>query len=77
MQRDVYESLGDFNIHCADVQDYIEGVDAIEERNIVDVLSKSYGEFSFLSVQIDCILNGRNYCNNDFTRVSSNGPVSG
>ena len=67
--------MGDFNSRCANVQDYIEGVDAIAERNIVDVLSNSYGELliQFLISANCCILNGRNYHNNDFTCVSSKG----
>ena len=67
--------MGDLNSRCANSQDYIEGVDTIAERNVVDFSSNAYGELliQFLISANCCILNGRNYCNNDFTCVSTKG----
>lgn len=67
--------MGDLNSRCGDSQDYIEGVDIVAERNVVDFTSNSYGELliQFLISANCCMLNGRNYCKNDFTCVSTKG----
>lgn len=51
---------GAFNSRCADAQVYIERVDSIGERNVLD---DSHGELviQFLIGANGCILNGRNY----------------
>ena len=55
--------------------DHIEGVDSIPSRNVVDFTKNSYGEYlcKFLIDSNCCILNGRQYNNNDFTFVSTRG----
>ena len=67
--------MGDLNSRCANAQDYTEGVDIVEERDVVDYSSNSYGQLliQFLISANCCMLNGRNYCNNDFTCVSTKG----
>lgn len=51
---------GDFNSRCGNESDYIEGVDNLCQRDVL------------ISVNC-CILNGRNFVNNDFTCVSTKG----
>ena len=67
--------MGDLNSRCANAQDYIEGVDTVAERDVVDYSSNSYGELliQFLISANCCMLNGRNYYKNDFTCVSTKG----
>ena len=36
--------MGDFNSRCGDAQDYIEGVDSIGDRDIVDRTVNDHGE---------------------------------
>ena len=66
---------GDFNSRIGDMPDHIEGVDSIPSRNVVDFTKNSYGEYlcKFLIDSNCCILNGRQYNNNDFTFVSTRG----
>ena len=69
---------GDFNSRMGDMADFIEGVDTIQERNIIDYSKNMYGEFlcKFLVDSNCCILNGRqctDTCDNDFTFVSTRG----
>ena len=58
--------------------DFIEGVDVIQDRNVIDYSKNMYGEFlcNFLIDSNCCILNGRQ-CktidDNDFTFVSTRG----
>ena len=66
---------GDWNSRVADIDDYIQGIDYLPERNVVDFTPNSYGEIfcEFLSNINCCILNGRNCIKNDFTFVSTRG----
>ncbi|VDI27419.1 Hypothetical predicted protein [Mytilus galloprovincialis] len=66
---------GDWNSRCSDFSDFIEGVDQLPERNIVDFQHNSYGSV-FCDFLIDvncCILNGRNSLHNDYTFISTRG----
>ena len=66
---------GDWNSRCSDLPDYIEGVDTLQERNIVDFQLNSYGTI-FCDFLIDvncCFLNGPNMLQNDYTFVSTRG----
>ena len=65
---------GDFNSRCGGEADYIEGIDDIIERNVVDYKKNHYGNIllDFL-ISSNCVmLNGR-HVNNDFTSVSTKG----
>jgi hypothetical protein len=60
---------GDFNARCGDKEDYIEGIDPIPERSVIDRHVNQYGEMlcdMLLSANM-CILNGRNCTHNDYT----------
>ncbi|CAG2255049.1 unnamed protein product [Mytilus edulis] len=66
---------GDWNSRCSDFSDFIEGVDQLPERNIVDFQHNPYGSV-FCDFLIDvncCILNGRNSLHNDYTFISTRG----
>ncbi len=54
---------GDFNSRIGDMADYIEGIDSISERLVVDFDIKSYGDnlIEFLTDSSCCVVNGRNY----------------
>ncbi|CAC5356045.1 unnamed protein product [Mytilus coruscus] len=69
----IYAVIG--NSRVSDIEDYIQGIDLLPERNVVDFTPNSYGDLfcEFLSNINCCILNGRNFFNNDFTFVSSRG----
>ena len=58
----VFFLCGDFNSRCADMEDYIPGIDNVPERDIVDYKSNAYGELlcDYLISSSCCILNGRN-----------------
>ncbi|VDI68964.1 Hypothetical predicted protein [Mytilus galloprovincialis] len=66
---------GDVNSRCGSEQDYIQGVDDINDREIIDVSSNKYGDLliDFLTSCNLCMLNGRADGNNDFTCVSKRG----
>ncbi|CAG2233728.1 unnamed protein product [Mytilus edulis] len=66
---------GDVNSRCGSEQDYIQGVDDINDREIIDVFSNKYGDLliDFLTSCNLCMLNGRSDGNNDFTCVSKRG----
>ena len=61
--------FGDFNSRCADLNDYIKGVDNLSDREVVDFQVNKYGHIllDFLMNSNFCILNGRNSIKNDFT----------
>lgn len=70
-----YLICGDFNSRCGDSSDFIEGVDDLEEREVVDVGRNSYGDY-FVDFMINaecCMLNGRNSTVNDYTFISNRG----
>ncbi|CAG2228878.1 unnamed protein product [Mytilus edulis] len=52
---------GDVNSRCGSEQDYIQGVDDINDREIIDVFSNKYGDLliDFLTSCNLCMLNGR------------------
>ena len=65
---------GNFNARCGGEADYIEGIDVIQERMIVDYKKNFYGDL-FIDFLIKCscvMLNGRSG-NNDFTSISTKG----
>ena len=64
---------GDFNARCGSDADYIEGVDDIEPRSIVDYCKNSYYDiFIDFLINRNCIvLNGRGKGSNDYTAISS------
>lgn len=53
---------GDFNARVSNLDDYIQGIDNIKDRNVVDYKCNKYGELlcDFLINTNCCILNGRN-----------------
>ncbi len=61
-QLGVFYICGDFNSRIGYVQDYIEGVDQIPEREVIDFTRNQYGKKfeEFLISSNCCILNGRN-----------------
>ena len=69
---------GDFNYRCGNDCDFIEGVDPVEERQVVDFNKNVYGDIllEFL-ININCVMvNGRNMKSddaNDYTSVSHRG----
>ena len=66
---------GDVNSRCGETADYIEGVDDVSEREVIDFSSNHYGDL-LLSFLIDCnfcMLNSRVNGKNDFTHVSHHG----
>ncbi|XP_053391507.1 uncharacterized protein LOC128554275 [Mercenaria mercenaria] len=66
---------GDFNSRCGDEPDFIEGIDEIPMRNVVDFTSNEYSDIfiDFLISSNFCILNGRNHIGNDFTCIRPQG----
>ena len=66
---------GDFNSRCGEASDYVEGVDDVRERDVIDVTMNHYGDL-LLNFLIDCnfcMINGRVKGKNDFTHVSHRG----
>ena len=65
---------GDFNARIGCESDYIEGVDDVKPREVIDETLNSYGDhlLDFLINCNMCILNGR-VGSNDFTHVSKRG----
>ena len=65
---------GDFNARIGCESDYIEGVDDVKPREVIDETLNSYGDhlLDFLINCNMCILNGR-VGSNDFTHVSRRG----
>jgi len=66
---------GDLNSRCGENEDFIAGVDSIPHRHVVDFKSNAYGDhlIQFLIDSNMCMLNGRNFVQNDFTSVSTKG----
>ncbi|CAC5387295.1 unnamed protein product [Mytilus coruscus] len=69
------QSYEDWNSRVSDMPDFIEGIDILPERNVVDFTNNSYGDIfcEFLSNVNCCILNGKNFLSNDFTFISTRG----
>jgi hypothetical protein len=65
---------GDFNARCGDIQDFIEGVDNVQKRHVIDDVSNRNGDLpiEFLVDCNMCMLNGRTG-SHDFTNISSKG----
>ena len=74
-KNDLFYICGNFNARCSDFQDFIEGVDYIQSRHIIDFTSYKYGELlcEFLINTNCCILNGRNMLSNDYTCIKGQG----
>lgn len=53
---------GDFNSRCGDESDFIEGVDSIPARNVIDFACNEYSDvfIEYLVGANFCMLNGRN-----------------
>ena len=68
-----YMICGDFNARCSNEPDYIEGVDDIVERHVVDYKKNSYGDlFIEFLINSSCVmLNGRCGTNSEFTSRST------
>lgn len=66
---------GDFNSRIGDTSDFIEGIDNVPNRDIVDFTCNEYGSvlIDFLVNSNYCVLNGRNCTKNDFTCVRPQG----
>ncbi len=62
---------GDFNSRIGDMADYIEGIDSISERHVVDFDINSYGDnlIEFHTDSSCCVVNGRNSICDDFTHI--------
>lgn len=62
---------GDFNARCGELSEYIEGVDSVADRDVIDLTENSYDELlnDFMVSANMCMLNGRLGVNN-FTSVS-------
>ena len=65
---------GDFNARLGSEPDYIEGVDAVIPREIIDTLTNIYCDMlSYFLIDCNlCMLNGR-LGQNDFTHISTRG----
>ena len=66
---------GDFNSRCGSNEDFIEGIDKIQEMEVINFTSNMYGDLllDFLINSNMCMKNGRKCINNDFTSVSIKG----
>ncbi|VDI29898.1 Hypothetical predicted protein [Mytilus galloprovincialis] len=65
---------GDFNARCGDMQDFIEGVDDVQIRDVIDDVLNRNGEM-LIEFLVDCnlcMLNGR-IGKQDYTNISSKG----
>jgi hypothetical protein len=66
---------GDFNARCRNTADYIEGIDAIQPRTVIDHFENDYGDHLayFLIKSNICMLNGRLGDDGQYTCVSQKG----
>ncbi|CAC5399218.1 unnamed protein product [Mytilus coruscus] len=64
-----------FTSRCGDLNDFVEGVDTLPERQVVDYKTNKYGSIfcEFLAYINCCMLNGRNTSHNNYTYVSTRG----
>ena len=44
---------GDFNARCGDIQDFIEGVDNVQKRHVIDDVSNRNGDLP-IEFLVDC-----------------------
>ncbi len=67
--------MGDFNSRLGNKKDFIEGVDVIADREVIDHKLNGYSDLfcDFLSSASCIVLNGRNSVKNDYTFVSTRG----
>ena len=67
--------MGDFNSRIGDSSDFIEGVDNVIEREVLDQRHNAYSDlFSDFLISSNCIiLNGRSNLVNDYTCISTRG----
>ena len=65
---------GNINARCGDIQDFIDEVDNVQIRNVIDDVSNRNGDLliEFLVDCNMCMLNGRTG-SHDFTNISSKG----
>ncbi|XP_063415945.1 uncharacterized protein LOC134697591 [Mytilus trossulus] len=66
--------VGDFNSRCSDISDFIEGVDDVTPREVIDYSSNTNGDL-LIDFLVDCnlcMLNGRKG-KQDFTCISKRG----
>jgi hypothetical protein len=65
----------DFNARIGDLTDFIEGTDDVQERNVIDEVKNTAGDFlvDFLIQSESCVLNGRSTGIRDFTVVNNLG----
>ena len=77
-QKSEYQNIGpfcicgDFNVRCGDSSDFIDGIDKLPFRSVIDYTHNSYSEL-FIDFLLDvncCIVNGRKSVLNDYTFVS-------
>ena len=71
-----YYICGDFNSRLGDLVDYIEGVDEVPPRDILDFSKNAHGQYfcNFFTDSNCCILNGRvDPTKNDYTSISVKG----
>ncbi len=66
---DMFYICSDLNGICGGVSDFIEDVDPVPERDLVDTIVNGYGTLliDFVLSSNYCILNGRNSTHNDLT----------
>lgn len=73
----LFSICGDFNSRISNMTDYIEGVDDVPDREVIDFTHNMYGYkmIDFLLGSNCCVLNGRqDVCiQDDFTSVSTKG----
>ena len=73
----VYNICGDFNGRCGYEPDFIEGVETVPERDVLDKKRNGHGSqlLDFLVTSACCMLNGRagSVDESDFTSVSGKG----
>lgn len=72
---DLYVGGGDYNARIATKQDYIEGVDDVAARKVIDNGSNKHGDafIDFLLSSKLCILNGRVDGHDDYTFINPQG----
>ncbi len=58
--------MGDYNARCGPLLDFVDDIDNVPYRNVIDTVVNSYGEMliDFMMSASMCMLNVRNY---DFT----------